>query len=300
MRRRRFEIADRLGDGRDARRGLGFESDDHHLVAAANSERHQRHGAARAGAASARAHLDLVGQGLGDARDQCRGPRVDAVRMRDHQRFADHRRAGSRRRRRHPRATSSSSNSASPLRQPTIEARVADPEALAIGDDHRRHEAAAPLRATRSRSKRQQQIAGTHAIAFAHVHLESLAAERHGVDAHVNQDFRAAGDAQRQRVARGGDRNDFAVAGSAQLRARSGSIATPSPSMACAKAASGISVERRTPAREWRKDDQCHVSVPDELDAADDPDGIDLGARESEAEVVLALRLVDAESAAAA
>ena len=93
-RRHRFELADRLGDGRDAGRGPCFESCDHHLVAAANSQRHQRHGAARAGGASASADLDLVGQVLGDARDQCRGPRVDSVRMRDHQRFADHRRAG--------------------------------------------------------------------------------------------------------------------------------------------------------------------------------------------------------------
>ena len=50
--------------------------------------------------------------------------------------------------------------------------------------------------------------------------------------------------------------------------------------------------ERRAPAGERRANGQCHASVPDELDAADDPDGIDLAAREAEAQIVRAgLRL---------
>ena len=49
----------------------GFESDDDDFVAATNAERHQRHGAARAGAAAASAQFDFVGQALGDARDLC-------------------------------------------------------------------------------------------------------------------------------------------------------------------------------------------------------------------------------------
>ena len=48
----------------------------------------------RARAPRPRARIfDLVRQVLRDARDQRRGPRVDSVRMRDHERLADHRRA---------------------------------------------------------------------------------------------------------------------------------------------------------------------------------------------------------------
>ena len=79
-----FEIANGLGDRRDAGGRRRLETRDHDFVAAANAERHQRHGAARTGAASARADLELVGQALRDARDQRRGPRVDAMRVRDH------------------------------------------------------------------------------------------------------------------------------------------------------------------------------------------------------------------------
>ena len=125
--------------------------------------------------------------------------------------------AGRRHRRAAPRSNSSSSNSASPLER-TIEARVCvirKRSPLVMID--RRHEAGRLARHA-VEIEGQQQIAGTHAVAFAHVHLESLASQRHGVDAHVEQNFSAGRGTQRQRVARRGDRDDFAVAGSAQFR----------------------------------------------------------------------------------
>ena len=73
------------------------------------------------------------------------------------------------------------------------------------------------LRATLVEIEAQQHIAGAHPVALAHQHLETLAAERHGVDADVHEDFRAAGGTQCNGVARGGDRNHLAIAGRAQL-----------------------------------------------------------------------------------
>ena len=67
-------------------------------------------------------------------------------------------------------------------------------------------------------------------VAFFHARLKTLAAEIHGIDADVHEDFGATRRAQRDSVVRGGHRNDLAVAGRMQ-RVPVGSIATPSPRM---------------------------------------------------------------------
>ena len=103
-----------------------------------------------------------------------------------------------------------------------------------------------------------QQVAGAHAIAFAHVHREPLAAQCHGVHAYVRQQLRAAGRAQRDGVARRRDGNHFAIAGRAQLMA--GRIDGRAISQHGAREHFiGDLRERTAPAGEWRANLQGHV-----------------------------------------
>ena len=97
----------------------------------------------------------------------------------------------------------------------------------------------------------QQYIAGTYPVALAHQHHETLAAERHGVDADVNEDFRASGGTQCNGVARGGNRDHLAIAGRAQL------IADRVDGRALAQHGAREYFirnfrERSAPSREWR------------------------------------------------
>ena len=171
-------------------------------------------------------------------------------------------------------------------REPAIEVRAQDPEAFAVGDDHRRDETAGPA-PQQLQVEAQQHIAGAHAVALAHLRRKTLAAQGHGIDAHVHQDFRAAGRAQGNGMARGRDRNHLAVAGRAQLVA--GRIERRALAQHGAREHFvGNFRERAAPAGERREDLLDQASASDELEAADHPDGIDLAARELEAQVVSA------------
>ena len=106
----------------------------------------------------------------------------------------------------------------------------------------------------------QQRIAGTHAITFAHVNLESLAPQRHGVDTHMEQDFGASRGTQRQCVTRRRHGDDFPVAGRAQFRAH-GIDGHAITEHGFRKSRIRYFIERRAPAREWRKDDRHMYST---------------------------------------
>ena len=275
----------------DAGRGRGLEPRDHDFVAAADAERHQRHGAARIGAAATRAELELVRQGLRGARDQRGGTRVDAMRVRHDHRFAHDRRAVTRFTATGAAAMSSSSNmSGSPTRNAMIRlARSGNAPPFVtitgvtrLGRAAREHVEIEP----------QQQIAGAHAIALAHRDFEPFAAERHGVDADVHRGSRRRWRAQRDAHAARAAIEITSPSQGARSSMPVGSMRDALAEHALRERGVGHFGERRAPAGE-RREDRTHASASDELELADDPDGIDLGSREPEAQVVSALQLAE-------
>ena len=105
----------------------GSKPDDDELVAAADAERHQRHGAARDWRLRPRARISSrTATSWRSARDQRRRPRVDAVRVFDHHALADD---GARRRLARPRSGRPRSPRARTSRSPAapgVHARVDD------------------------------------------------------------------------------------------------------------------------------------------------------------------------------
>ena len=172
------------------------------------------------GAAAARADLEIMRQRLGEARDQRRGPRVDAVRMLDHHGLADHAARACAR----ARGCASGRAELFELEQHVADCAARDRDARARPGSAPRLvtitgviEAARPAaRARRDRSS----AAGRRRARDRPCARGSVKPSPPSATVSMptcSSDLRAAGGAQRHGMARGGDRNHLAVAGRAQF-----------------------------------------------------------------------------------
>ena len=183
-------------------------------------------------------------------------------------------------------AISSSSNSTSPAASRRSRWARTDPEALAIRDDDGRDETAGPAR-QQLQVEAQQHIAGAHAIALAHQRRRIPRRPAPRCRCRRAPGFPRRRSARSAMAWRAAAIEITSPSQGARSSLPVGSIAAPSPSMARANTSSGISAsELLQPANGART---CKLTLrARELEAADHPDGIDLAAREPEAQVVRA------------
>jgi hypothetical protein len=180
------------------------------LVAALRTERHERYGALGIRTTTACADRDLGSGRLGVVRNQCGGTRVNTVIV-----TQSHARRNFLRRFVAPRMGFAACRT-------QLEQRIADlhrlagtcvrdREALAVGDDDRRDQA---LRAPSEHVEIeiQQRLAAAYSRAGGHEYLESLAAQRNGIDADMQENLGPVRGTQRDRVSRSRDGNHFAIA----------------------------------------------------------------------------------------